>query len=563
MGLRVRRRTRGQAMLVAVIGLVILAIGMYTSYNLSRAVYEKIQLQNAADAAAYSLATFEARALNFVAFVNRAQAANYVQMMEAQSMLSHMTALEGTAGYGGDLGQCIGRALGEAGVALVGLGQGVAAAHDAFSAAVDAMETTVPGYITMMTAKSEAMFAVAALYLMGTSAQVASSGLDIAQANDPDAVLPVALQVTLGALNELSFLSAIDWRAVGGFLGTGSSADADDARRLMTEIANASRFGSTLGSANADFVVARGLFSLLDGVVGELSGQSGSGNVGTAIQKLTDFLLGPYEGATKLLQVPGDDRGDLAELHESQARHSDLAMAQAIVASDNWFYPEGFFSVQSGVNESMHCRYNKQDAETSGLLSAGYGCAQILPGYAGQVQAALRALRLVITPGSYGFSQNNCKAAGEDDHRWYGFLRGGLAPYFPFASKISGISAEQSSFNQPDVWILLNKPSQAMALGGPGDLNFDLPQGQYRASLDARIGEEGLVQSGVLRGMNAIARAQVYYHRPGAWQEPPNLFNPFWGARLAPKNVIFRRIAHELGLSDALGGLAADSLWMH
>ena len=56
-----RRSARGQAAIVAVVGLLILAVGMYTTYNLSRSVYEKIRLQNAADATAYSLATLEAR----------------------------------------------------------------------------------------------------------------------------------------------------------------------------------------------------------------------------------------------------------------------------------------------------------------------------------------------------------------------------------------------------------------------------------------------------------------------------------------------------------------------
>jgi hypothetical protein len=34
-------------------------------------------------------------------------------------------------------------------------------------------------------------------------------------------------------------------------------------------------------------------------------------------------------------------------------------------------------------------------------------------------------------------------------------------------------------------------------------------------------------------GLNAIARAQTYYHRPGNWAEQPNFFNPYWRPRLA------------------------------
>ena len=35
-------------------------------------------------------------------------------------------------------------------------------------------------------------------------------------------------------------------------------------------------------------------------------------------------------------------------------------------------------------------------------------------------------------------------------------------------------------------------------------------------------------------GLNALARGQVYYHRPGNWAEQPNFFNPYWRPRLAP-----------------------------
>jgi hypothetical protein len=64
-------------------------------------------------------------------------------------------------------------------------------------------------------------------------------------------------------------------------------------------------------------------------------------------------------------------------------------------------------------------------------------------------------------------------------------------------------------------------------------------------------------------GMNVLARAQVYYHRPGAWHEPPNFFNPYWGARLAPKNVAIKRLASELGLGDWAAQLIGDNVWMH
>ncbi|MBC7792609.1 MAG: pilus assembly protein, partial [Clostridia bacterium] len=61
-------RQRGQVALVMVIGLLVLAVGMYTTYSIGRTIYAKVKLQNAADAVAYSTAVREARAMNFAAF---------------------------------------------------------------------------------------------------------------------------------------------------------------------------------------------------------------------------------------------------------------------------------------------------------------------------------------------------------------------------------------------------------------------------------------------------------------------------------------------------------------
>ena len=41
------------------------------------------------------------------------------------------------------------------------------------------------------------------------------------------------------------------------------------------------------------------------------------------------------------------------------------------------------------------------------------------------------------------------------------------------------------------------------------------------------------MNQGMAGGMTVVARGQVYYHRPGNWNEQPNFFNPYWRPRLA------------------------------
>src|SRR5881397_3988354 len=82
------KRQEGQAMVLACLLVLVLAIGVITTVNVGHTVHERIRLQNTSDAAAYSMAAMEARAFNFYAFANRTQVSHYVSAMMWQSILS-------------------------------------------------------------------------------------------------------------------------------------------------------------------------------------------------------------------------------------------------------------------------------------------------------------------------------------------------------------------------------------------------------------------------------------------------------------------------------------------
>ena len=65
---------------------------------------------------------------------------------------------------------------------------------------------------------------------------------------------------------------------------------------------------------------------------------------------------------------------------------------------------------------------------------------------------------------------------------------------------------------------------------------------------------------GIGAGMHAWARSQVYYHRPGAWAEPPNLFNPYWKAKLSPIAPVLTNKLNALDSLGAIGEFIADGL---
>ncbi len=568
-------------MLLAVVGLLILAIGMYTSYNLSRTVYEKIQLQNAADATAYSLATIEARTFNFIAFANRAQIANYVQMLEAQSLLSSATFVEGLTAWGGDFALSAGDMLeklvarfpwlsGLEGIAqiLKMIGGALETTYEEFlRPAVDRVDDWTPRFIQLQTAENQALFAVSALMVLTTGAQVADGAFHISEANDPDARRNV-ISFGLNLLNAASYVSAFDSASLSM---NGNDHRTREAKRLMVEMAHAARYGTPTESGlhQPELIVARGPFELLEALLGVVQGGTAMG--GPEGKKAREYLGGfvnalerlvrNYIGTAKMLSAEGGAMPDLDDTGRADPDHSALALGDALVAKDTVrrrsisLFPKWhkngdvFASVISTRETGVHCRYDKR------AVKPRYGTWRRL------VPSAASFPR----PRLWSGEEFVCDPAHGRKHTWKALMgRGGIQPYIKFLPKKTGlVAAEPYSFNQPDVWIFLNKGPEAMELDGGRDLDFEIGQGRRSAELDARIGEGGLLELGIGQGMNVFSRAQVYYHRPGAWQEPPNFFNPYWGARLAPTNAVIKRLGNEIGLGGMISRIVADTIWTH
>jgi len=100
------------------------------------------------------------------------------------------------------------------------------------------------------------------------------------------------------------------------------------------------------------------------------------------------------------------------------------------------------------------------------------------------------------------------------------------------------VSDKKYNYGQHGVFVWVYKPT--VELTKPGLLQkFSIAGSSYKTSLDTSIGNKTILDSLgmpaiVLKGINSVATAQVYYHRPNNWREMPNLFNPFWKARLYP-----------------------------
>jgi hypothetical protein len=86
----------GQALVPALIFLLIGSIGLYVAFSSFQMTSAKIKLQNTADAAAYSVAVLQARDYNFSAYTNRAMIANQVTAAQVVGLKSWIDDLDAT-----------------------------------------------------------------------------------------------------------------------------------------------------------------------------------------------------------------------------------------------------------------------------------------------------------------------------------------------------------------------------------------------------------------------------------------------------------------------------------
>ncbi|CAD6552669.1 pilus assembly protein TadG-related protein [Paraburkholderia metrosideri] len=86
----------GQALVPALMFLLVGCIGLYVAFNSFQMSSAKIKLQNTADAAAYSAAVLQARDYNFSAYTNRAMVANQVTAAQVVALKSWIDELDTT-----------------------------------------------------------------------------------------------------------------------------------------------------------------------------------------------------------------------------------------------------------------------------------------------------------------------------------------------------------------------------------------------------------------------------------------------------------------------------------
>jgi len=486
---RLRRDEDGQALALGAVLLLVLAVALLGFSKLALQVNDRIALQDGADAAAYSLAVEEARAFNVYAYTNRAQIAQYVtalQLVSIDAMLLGILAGLGTFAAitktmaelcaGPKAAGCL--AIPGIGEILVALSRTMAMVEPIVRIAGQAIatfdlfvgEVAVPALV----ASNLFLFAHQAAAHGGVLAKLlGDEALELARVAAPRAAWAAPVQ----PLNALHFEQA-------------------HLRESMLLWGDRDREGAGLadGPAGRRNWARRGMAELVHatrhgGWVYDRSfpGTSGKmlGGVDAFdfVQELLSVLpAGGLRGHTRLLSLdrPNPSRSEAIYERMEKPGYGTARYPTGNAIGANFYVDAGgSFLGALGAKLGLGQKHVASVTSASPQSGGGWACTWDVRrpyeryGVTGVVELFLPRFSCDVNRGR---------------HPWWG-----ITPYMAFNAPGEGCDGFASEFCQPDVWVAL---------------------------------EDGEAK--------AVARALAYYHRPGNWQEPPNFFNPYWRARLAP-----------------------------
>jgi Flp pilus assembly protein TadG len=512
---RLRRDERGQAMVIGVVALLVLTITVMTSVSIGHGVYEKIKLQDAADAQAYSLAVKQARAYNFVAYTNRAMIVHYSAMLTVMSYVSHAVYLDRTVGTAASFIKYI-----------PGIGSVFAAVEKAISTWKDAVETVSRALIPVLTALNVALWIAQEAMLTGTI-------LDLITFTETEVIAGTDKKAHTGYAMDYDFTSAASWDALFANATTNHS-NAKNFLHAMDDGPHASE--------EIDWTDPTGL---------------------RARSKLLkeNSLSDPNMAKYRLLM------GNMA----NAVRREWTAVGKGpILIGRRWNFSLCVVIGELRINKVANSQIKSFDEDFEGnrkdqlfasddmRIQVRAPCFNIFSGWSTVFSLRFRA----AADRQGGFHQEVGGGKSDDHHPWMG-----ITPFV--ASDTSFIKPWQYHFSYPCNLVILTKDMITGRQVFNMETRYMEGKGTFEANgvLDLTWDEVGGDSPSAKNfrektgGMMALAVGRAIYHRPGNWQEQPNFFNPLWTARLAPVITHWEEKSMKVMISE--WGKVEDAIGIH
>jgi hypothetical protein len=521
---RLRRSEEGQALVLAAIFGLVLMLCVLGTVNLGRTAYQKVQLQAAADAAAYSQAALEARVMNFTAYTNRAMVVHYASVMAATSYLTWLHFI--WAGLGPLL--TVLDKLPYIGPIAAAIENGLGALMRLLDAGIAALCPLLSAANMLLYGLQEGAWHSVWLRLGSSLPPQAHSGDSAEHPYRPiwPAVLPLANQALFAQTRgHLSMPQNAEESL--RILTSSRSVPVQQARLHMLEIANSARqpwvaYGDRYDHPTPSPMARHFRWGLSIGVASLRLGSVGRTEMGA---------YAPGTGLQRARTAPPQIwSGQRLQLVAKAFGFTKRLNVLSLVEMDQLYAP-----------------FPRPEHQYYLLFSVPRWVRRSIPGIGHVRDAMSEALR---------------RYAPSPEQRMFW-----MSPYVHFAARAKarparGPTAELGNFGQPDVVVGLSLDAADSDSDGREidrrRFSWD-GRGAGAASVDFRSANAGdpripgLPRSlqPLRRGLNAFAAAQAYYHRPGDWKEMPNFFNPLWGARLMP--VLESNVAAKIGLTAVPG----------
>jgi hypothetical protein len=507
-------KRRGQTIVLGCVSLLTLSLAMMATYSVSNAVHQKIALQSQADAQSYSIAIVEARAMNLTTHYNRAIAAALVAEMSVHSYMALAIAMvdqlrsgrnaytqlalaEGLLGCEPPVNilhcPCVAFATANAtafGLAQRKWGKQLQNLEQPFNTLVGVVSKMITG----LSGSQNVMLGKAVVEIAGAGPKSVLTRLD---QNAPRATSARAFR----AMNEKNFVCSFEGSVIEvGCVGGVAKAALDDRSKVIQQAANAARPEFDWSSSGTKIMNV---------------GVSPNWNVINAkVPRDTQLTKVPLMNAGKWVNEPFTLHGR-GHVGDSPAKGGDAAREGVQVAknaaagftSAGKIVIIGFQHIPTSFPVDYHGSIYS-DAQGGGHTNGGFG-------------------------GS-GHQANFRHDAFKGDTRQDPC---GLANCF---INFRGDRSAANDFGQPSVYAGV---TQDLRLYDAKTATAGAPR-EMASNAAWEINANGRVELKWVRGRTdkadlvprgtgfAVSKAKVYFHQLGDWTVPPNLFDPFWRAKL-------------------------------
>jgi hypothetical protein len=495
------------------LSLLLLALMVALSFNLSHALRAKTRLQQHSDALAYSMAIIEARTLNYFAVSNRAIAATYVAMnsahgyLAAASVTSQMMQAAKTNFHiiaGMEALWCSGCAFGGSGCShcphifqALNIARKFGREAQSYEGKIQPLEPPFNQVVTQLDQLMDSIHASQMMIFLATQTALRDgSSYGLSQLKAINAPRSNDLPPAVGLLNAAEFGCAIDGMPCPLPGKPGNSSLASRAH-VMTEVANATRpnWAANRGLSEQPFPLYLHPKFMTD-LMSRIQGQGATFPV-------------EHDGTSKTVQQRGS-----SALHQGSVSNNPGRMSSAHehgTLFSWWKHGLGFSNYSAEVvSDANGGTHQPRRAHTTQHRFEGTNTRDLL-----------------LCAG-----RGNCfmKFRADPDPR--------------------------RDFGQPHVYSYISERLRLDDVSAaPWQLNDT-------ATLKFQNGKksQATVQLAANEGAG-LSQALVYYHRLTDWREPPNMFNPFWRAKLhplAPRDAVL--VLEAAGNQDAAQLAAAPRL---